>query len=258
MHNRLRMVTACFLIKDLGIDWRRGEAYFALHLNDFDLASNNGGWQWASSSGCDAQPYFRIFNPITQSEKFDGAEIHPPLPAATESLSDKEIHAPWLAPRMLAPLSAPIVMHDEARKRTLERYAVVKNRQQASDRLQQHILLGTACRSRHSRPVPALVAVLVGAARGDHDDGNMAAALIAAHIARQIETIHARHLDIDQHQVRHAGLQLFQRIHAILGQQHLIALALEQALGHAAHGQRIVHHHACRHLRPPAAAVAVA
>jgi deoxyribodipyrimidine photo-lyase len=63
MHNRLRMVTACFLIKDLGIDWRRGEAYFALHLNDFDLASNNGGWQWASSSGCDAQPYFRIFNP---------------------------------------------------------------------------------------------------------------------------------------------------------------------------------------------------
>ena len=74
--------TACFLIKDLGIDWRWGEAYFALHLNDFELASNNGGWQWASSSGCDAQPYFRIFNPVTQSEKFDkdGAFIRHWLP----------------------------------------------------------------------------------------------------------------------------------------------------------------------------------
>ena len=128
MHNRLRMVTACFLIKDLGIDWRRGEEYFALHLNDFDLASNNGGWQWASSSGCDAQPYFRIFNPITQSEKFDGDGkfIRRYLPQL-KSLSAKEIHAPWLAPRMLAPdYWPPIVMHDEARKRTLERYEVVK------------------------------------------------------------------------------------------------------------------------------------
>jgi len=128
MHNRLRMVTACFLIKDLGIDWRRGEAYFALHLNDFDLASNNGGWQWASSSGCDAQPYFRIFNPITQSEKFDGAGkfIRRYLPQL-KALSDKEIHAPWLHPRMekLA-YPGPIVLHDEARKRTLDRYEVVK------------------------------------------------------------------------------------------------------------------------------------
>ncbi|QJD89802.1 deoxyribodipyrimidine photo-lyase [Duganella dendranthematis] len=128
MHNRLRMVTACFLIKDLGIDWRRGEAYFAQHLNDFDLASNNGGWQWASSSGCDAQPYFRIFNPVMQSQKFDaqGKFIRRYLPQLKE-LSDKEIHAPWLAPRMLAPgYPAPVVMHDEARKLTLERYEVVK------------------------------------------------------------------------------------------------------------------------------------
>jgi deoxyribodipyrimidine photo-lyase len=136
MHNRLRMVTACFLIKDLGIDWRRGEAYFALHLNDFDLASNNGGWQWASSSGCDAQPYFRIFNPITQSEKFDGSGrfIRRYLPQL-KALGDKEIHAPWLVPRMLLEQKdivlgrdypAPIVQHDEARKETLERYAVVK------------------------------------------------------------------------------------------------------------------------------------
>jgi deoxyribodipyrimidine photo-lyase len=71
MHNRLRMVTASFLTKDLGIDWRRGEAWFAEKLLDFDLAANNGGWQWAASTGCDAQPWFRIFNPVTQSEKFD-------------------------------------------------------------------------------------------------------------------------------------------------------------------------------------------
>ncbi|MES2261466.1 MAG: deoxyribodipyrimidine photo-lyase [Pseudomonadota bacterium] len=136
MHNRLRMVTACFLIKDLGLDWRRGEAYFAQHLNDFDLAANNGGWQWAASSGCDAQPYFRIFNPVTQSEKFDGAGrfIRRYLPQL-KALSDKEIHAPWLVPRMLLEQKGirlgqdypePLVMHDEARKRTLERYAVVK------------------------------------------------------------------------------------------------------------------------------------
>ncbi|CAN7564238.1 deoxyribodipyrimidine photo-lyase [Pseudoduganella sp. LjRoot289] len=136
MHNRLRMVAACFLIKDLGLDWRRGEAYFARQLNDFDLAANNGGWQWASSSGCDAQPYFRIFNPVTQSQKFDSAGrfIRRYLPQLKE-LDDKEIHAPWLVPRMLLEQKGvrlgdnypePLVMHDEARKRTLARYAVVK------------------------------------------------------------------------------------------------------------------------------------
>ena len=75
LHNRLRMLTASFLSKDLGIDWRRGEAYFARQLNDFDLAANNGGWQWAASSGCDAQPYFRIFNPVTQFIRTDGGRI---------------------------------------------------------------------------------------------------------------------------------------------------------------------------------------
>jgi len=123
MHNRLRMVTASFLVKDLGIDWRRGEAYFALKLDDFDLASNNGGWQWASSSGCDAQPYFRIFNPVTQSEKFDpeGKFIRRYLPQLA-GLSDKEIHLPPAT----AGYPPPIVQHDEARKKTLARYAVVK------------------------------------------------------------------------------------------------------------------------------------
>ena len=71
MHNRVRMVTASFLTKHLLIDWRWGEAYFAAKLLDFDLASNNGGWQWAAGTGVDAQPYFRVFNPTSQQEKFD-------------------------------------------------------------------------------------------------------------------------------------------------------------------------------------------
>jgi deoxyribodipyrimidine photo-lyase len=96
MHNRLRMVTASFLCKDLGIDWRRGEAWFARKLIDFDLSANNGGWQWAASSGCDAQPYFRIFNPVSQSEKFDaqGEFIRRYVPEVA-ALSNRDIHAPW-------------------------------------------------------------------------------------------------------------------------------------------------------------------
>jgi len=136
MHNRLRMVTACFLIKDLGIDWRWGERYFAQHLNDFDLAANNGGWQWAASSGCDAQPYFRIFNPVTQSEKFDseGSFIRRYLPQLAP-LHNQHIHAPWLLSTIELKRAGitlgdnyphPIVQHDAARKRTLERYAMVK------------------------------------------------------------------------------------------------------------------------------------
>ena len=137
MHNRLRMVAASFLCKDLGLDWRRGEAYFAEHLNDFELSSNNGGWQWASSSGCDAQPYFRIFNPVTQSQRFDpeGKFIRRYLPQLAR-LSNAEIHAPWTA-RPLELQAAgvtlgenypkPVVDHAEARERTLQRYGVVRN-----------------------------------------------------------------------------------------------------------------------------------
>ena len=136
MHNRLRMVTASFLVKDLGIDWRWGERYFAEKLNDFDLASNNGGWQWAASTGCDAQPYFRIFNPVSQSKKFDaqGKFIRKYLPVL-EKLSAADLHSPWLsAPMALAAANVhlgenyplPIVQHDEARALTLRRYAVVK------------------------------------------------------------------------------------------------------------------------------------
>jgi deoxyribodipyrimidine photo-lyase len=136
MHNRLRMVVASFLVKDLGIDWRWGEKYFATHLNDFDLSANNGGWQWASSSGCDAQPYFRIFNPISQSEKFDpeGKFIRRYVPELAE-LPTKALHAPWLAKPLELQAAgvvigktypAPIVDHAEAREKTLARYAVVK------------------------------------------------------------------------------------------------------------------------------------
>lgn len=136
MHNRLRMVTASFLTKDLGIDWRRGERYFALKLNDYELASNNGGWQWAASTGCDAQPWFRIFNPVAQSQRFDaqGEFIREWVPAL-ERLSAKEIHAPWLVDAdVLAEKGVvlgrdyplPVVEHDAARKRTLERFAVLK------------------------------------------------------------------------------------------------------------------------------------
>jgi len=71
MHNRVRMITASFLVKDLHLDWRLGERYFAQHLTDYDPAVNNGNWQWAASTGCDAQPYFRVFNPTSQLEKYD-------------------------------------------------------------------------------------------------------------------------------------------------------------------------------------------
>ncbi len=136
MHNRLRMVVASFLTKDLGLDWRWGEHYFAEKLNDFDLASNNGGWQWASSSGCDAQPYFRIFNPTSQSEKFDpeGKFIRRYLPVLA-GLPNNALHAPWLAKPLELKAAGvelgqnypvPIVQHDEARALTLRRYAVVK------------------------------------------------------------------------------------------------------------------------------------
>ncbi|MEO8921959.1 MAG: deoxyribodipyrimidine photo-lyase [Caldimonas sp.] len=136
MHNRLRMVTASFLVKDLGIDWRRGEAYFAEHLIDYELASNNGGWQWAASTGCDAQPWFRIFNPLTQSRRFDpeGRFIRRYLPQL-DRLGNDLIHAPWQAgPIDLEAAgivlgrdySEPIVDHAAAREKTLERYSIIR------------------------------------------------------------------------------------------------------------------------------------
>lgn len=129
MHNRLRMVTASFLTKDLLVDWRQGERYFADTLIDFDLAANSGGWQWAASVGCDAQPWFRIFNPVTQSERFDaqGRFIRRYLPELT-NVPDRYIHAPWTLPAAEQARSgcvigrdypAPIVEHAAQRVRAL-------------------------------------------------------------------------------------------------------------------------------------------
>lgn len=122
MHNRLRMVVASFLCKTLLVDWRKGEHYFAEKLLDFDLAANNGGWQWSASTGADAQPYFRIFNPYTQSEKFDekGDFIRQWVPEIAH-LSAKEIHHP--DPLLAPDYVRPIVSYELNRKKCLELYS---------------------------------------------------------------------------------------------------------------------------------------
>lgn len=107
MHNRVRMIVASFLIKHLLIDWRWGEAYFARKLLDFDLAANNGGWQWAAGSGCDAAPYFRVFNPYLQTEKFD---------------PQKEYIKKWVPEFNTDQYPKPIVEHSFARERALKTY----------------------------------------------------------------------------------------------------------------------------------------
>jgi deoxyribodipyrimidine photo-lyase len=108
MHNRVRMIVASFLSKHLLLDWRLGEAYFAQKLLDFDLAANNGGWQWAAGSGCDAAPYFRIFNPRLQTEKFD---------------KDLKYIRKWIPELDSFDYPKHIVDHDFARKRCLEVYS---------------------------------------------------------------------------------------------------------------------------------------
>jgi deoxyribodipyrimidine photo-lyase len=108
MHNRVRMITASFLTKHLLIDWRWGEAYFAEKLLDYDLAANNGGWQWAAGSGCDAAPYFRVFNPTLQTQKFD---------------KDLKYIRKWVPELEELTYPQPMVVHEEARKRVLEVYA---------------------------------------------------------------------------------------------------------------------------------------
>ncbi|SNY50733.1 deoxyribodipyrimidine photo-lyase type I [Arsukibacterium tuosuense] len=126
MHNRLRMITASFLVKDLQIDWRWGEQYFMSKLIDGEFAANNGGWQWAASTGTDAAPYFRIFNPVTQSERFDpqGKFIRQFMPELAQS-DNKEIHWPHKksTPSNYWPA---IVDHNEARKITLALFTEVK------------------------------------------------------------------------------------------------------------------------------------
>ncbi|KAA1109671.1 hypothetical protein PGTUg99_030867 [Puccinia graminis f. sp. tritici] len=127
MHNRGRMCVAMFLTKDLMMDWKLGEKWFMENLVDGDLGSNNGGWQWSASTGTDAQPYFRIFAPLSQSEKSDpnGDFIRHWVPEL-KSITGKNIHAPFdsLPPDKFKKLNypKPIVDHSVARKRALARY----------------------------------------------------------------------------------------------------------------------------------------
>jgi deoxyribodipyrimidine photo-lyase len=136
MHNRVRMIVASFLTKDLLLDWRRGERWFMTHLVDGDLASNNGGWQWAAGTGTDAAPWFRIFNPVTQGMKFDanGAYVHRWCPELA-ALPDEWVHRPWEAPPLVLAAAnvklgrtypEPIVDHADRRERALAMYGAVK------------------------------------------------------------------------------------------------------------------------------------
>jgi deoxyribodipyrimidine photo-lyase len=123
MHNRLRMIAAMFLSKDLFLDWRLGERHFMRSLVDGDLAANNGGWQWSSSTGTDAAPYFRIFNPVSQSRRFDpeGKFIRKFVPELSE-LGPREIHEPWKLPagrRAGLDYPDPICDHKVARARAI-------------------------------------------------------------------------------------------------------------------------------------------
>lgn len=130
LHNRLRMLVASFLTKDLMVDWRLGEAWFMQQLIDADFASNNGGWQWSAGTGADAAPYFRIFNPTTQSRRFDpdGAFIRRWLPELAE-LPNKQIHTPghWLTEQGLGQLyPQPMIDHSQARTRVIEQFQGLK------------------------------------------------------------------------------------------------------------------------------------
>lgn len=136
MHNRARMIVASFLVKHLLIDWRWGERFFMQHLVDGDPAANNGGWQWTAGTGTDAAPYFRIFNPITQGQKFDpdGEYIRRWVPELA-NIPNKYIHTPWKMPTQIQHKAnclieqdypKPIVDHKMARQRALDAYSQVK------------------------------------------------------------------------------------------------------------------------------------
>jgi deoxyribodipyrimidine photo-lyase len=122
MHNRVRMLVASFLVKDLHLDWRWGARHFMRHLVDGDLASNQHGWQWSAGTGTDASPYFRIFNPVTQSNRFDpdGDYIRRWIPELRQ-VPTRYIHEPWRSPEPHG-YPAPIVDHDVERKRSLAAY----------------------------------------------------------------------------------------------------------------------------------------
>lgn len=129
MHNRVRMIVASFLTKHLLVDWRRGEAFFRARLADGDPASNNGGWQWSAGCGTDAQPFFRIFNPVLQGERFDpnGAYVTRWVPElAAWKGAGRNLHAPWRAPSPPADYPAPVVDHAAARARALAAFEGIR------------------------------------------------------------------------------------------------------------------------------------
>ena len=137
MHNRVRMAVASYLTKNLLIDWREGEAHFMEHLLDGDESQNNGNWQWAASTGADPQPYFRVFNPVRQQQRFDpdGTYVRRWVPELAR-LPDKLIHQPWEAtPIELASAGIelgktypqPIVEHKHGRERALKAYKTIRN-----------------------------------------------------------------------------------------------------------------------------------
>ena len=127
MHNRLRMIVASFLTKDLLVDWRRGEQHFFRQLVDADPASNSGGWQWAASTGTDPQPYFRIFNPVSQGERFDrtGRFVRRFVPELAR-VPDRFVHRPWESPSPPADYPAPIVDHAARRIAALQRFEAAR------------------------------------------------------------------------------------------------------------------------------------
>jgi deoxyribodipyrimidine photo-lyase len=138
MHNRARMIVASFLVKDLLVYWRRGEWWFMQHLVDGDPAANSGGWQWSAGTGTDAAPYFRVFNPVLQGEKFDpdGAYVRRWVPELA-NVPTQFIHKPWEMPRETQSsvgcvigrgYPAPVVDHKQARWRVLTAYASAKER----------------------------------------------------------------------------------------------------------------------------------
>jgi len=127
MHNRLRMIVASFLTKDLLIDWRWGERYFKEKLIDYDFSANNGGWQWAASVGCDAQPWFRIFNPLLQSQKFDpeGKFIKKYIPEL-EGFDKKSVHEPHQKNSNIT-YAKPVVEHSLQRQKALKMFEKINN-----------------------------------------------------------------------------------------------------------------------------------
>jgi deoxyribodipyrimidine photo-lyase len=135
MHNRARLVTASFLVKHLGVDWRRGESVFMDHLLDGDLSQNNGNWQWVAGVGTDAAPYFRILNPVLQARRFDadGSYVRRWVPELAD-LPDAHIFEPWTAPSLARGYPGPIVGHVDARAVALARYAQVTDAGRSGDR----------------------------------------------------------------------------------------------------------------------------